>query len=209
MKTLGANGQWRRYAHTTQRSTGQPCHPSMKPVIRSTELRRWLSSRARPGPDRSANAAAPSVRRRETSTCGGTIVPPVRPPYSSSSPPPLLRRAAERAGLGMSTGRERPARRGVPSGAPPARTGVPQSRAGDELQLGGAGASSSWGASGHSTSTSQNSSALVAIAVERCVDRSIRVACGGQKVLERRMGAGVLEGAYIYRRGVFASGCAW
>jgi hypothetical protein len=35
------------------------------------------------------------------------------------------------------------------------------------------------------------------------------VACGGQKVLERRMGAGVLEGAYIYRRGVFASGCAW
>jgi hypothetical protein len=203
----------------TQQSTGQPRHPSMKPVMRSTEWRRWLSSRARPGPDRSANAAAPSDRRRETSTCGGTIVP-LRP---KPPPPSSLRRAAERAaGLGMSTGRE-PSRRGA-SGTP-RRAGVLDRGAGaadDELQPGGAApsSSSSWGASGHSTSASQSSSAI-AIAVgrfaarligSRCVLRgrsgnrngsfglwgsSIRVACGGQKALERRMGLGSEEGAHI------------
>ncbi|RLN23468.1 hypothetical protein C2845_PM07G21830 [Panicum miliaceum] len=143
----------------------------MKPVMRSTEWRRWLSSRARPGPDRSANAAGPSDRRRDTSTCGGTIVP-LRPKTSSSSSSPLRRAAERAAGLGMSTGRE-PSRRGA-SGTP-RRAGVLDrgaSAADDELQPGGAvaGASSpsSWGASGHSTSDSQSSSAI-AIALDRFV----------------------------------------
>ena len=162
-------------AHAPQ-STGQPCHPSMKPVMRSTELRRWLSSRARPGPDRSANAAAPSDRRRDTSTCGGTMVP-LRPTSSSSS----LQRAAERAaGLGMSTGRE-PARRGASgSGTPRRAAGVLDrgaSAADDELQPGGASPPSSWAASGHRTSDSHSSSAIAIAAVDRFAARLIGSRC--------------------------------
>ncbi|XBI19127.1 hypothetical protein VPH35_060736 [Triticum aestivum] len=136
--------------------TGPPRHPSMKPVIRSTELRRLLRSRcARPGPDRSENAAAafPSDHLRDTIRCGGTMAP------SSSSSSRPARPPGRCAALGMSTGAEHCRWSLEALGAavddPHALPGAP------------------WRVSGHSTSHSDSSSSTVDISVRFCARAGI------------------------------------
>ncbi|XBI28830.1 hypothetical protein VPH35_052970 [Triticum aestivum] len=121
----------------------------MKPVIRSTELRRLLRSRcARPGPDRSENAAAafPSDHLRDTIRCGGTMAPSSS---SSSSSRPA-----------------RPRPRGMSTGAEHCRWSLEALGAAvdDPHALPGA----PWRVSGHSTSHSDSSSSTVDIFVRFC-----------------------------------------